>query len=141
MAETTASGSVPEEWQAGADEVSANVKQGYADLANLQNDSLPGESKSVQAIRIARDEEGNPVLAEDGSEVLVALTDDSGNAVMEDHPLIQRANDHGLHAYRYEPCEDGSIVAVYANDAEGTVKMKPFDNIESASLWSPREER
>lgn len=58
-----------------------------------------------------------------------------------DELLASKKENHGLHAYRYETCDDGSVVALYANDADGEVKMKAFSSIEEASAWSPRDER
>lgn len=55
--------------------------------------------------------------------------------------LKEKAKNHGLHAYRYEELDDGSVVAIYANDPSGEVKFKAFDSMEEASAWSPRDER
>jgi hypothetical protein len=55
--------------------------------------------------------------------------------------LQEKADNHGLHAYRYEELDDGSVVAIYANDPNGDVKFKAFDSMEEASKWSPRDER
>jgi hypothetical protein len=45
-----------------------------------------------------------------------------------------------LHAYRYEPQEDGSCIAFWANDPSGTVKKAWFPSLAIASEWSPRDE-
>lgn len=127
------SGSLPVEWQAEADQMVDNIKTAYEEVANL-------EGVQVQAIRFQRDELGNTILGEDQTPELVALTDEQGNAVLEDHPLVHRAKNFGLHNYRYEPCSDGSIVAVYVKGENAEVRMKAFETIEEASLWSPREE-
>lgn len=55
--------------------------------------------------------------------------------------LQERERIHGLHAYRYEEFDDGSAVALWANDPEGKVKLKAFADMKEASVWSPRDER
>lgn len=55
--------------------------------------------------------------------------------------LAQKREDHGLHAYSYEQMGDGSVLALWANDADGTVQMKAFADIDEASKWTPRDER
>lgn len=130
-----ARGSIPAEWQDETSKMSEHIVDTYTNV-------LPSlEGTSVQAIRFGRNEDGSVMLDEDGNPELVALADDQGNPVMEEHPLVQRARDHGLHAYRYEQFDDGSVVALYVNDPSGQVKMKAFDDLETASLWSPRDER
>lgn len=100
------------------------------------------EEPEVQAIRFARDEESGEVIYDDGnSPALVALADESGNAVMEPHPLLHREQHHGLHAYRYEEQDDGSVIAFYINDPSLEIKTKCFANMTEASAWSPRDER
>lgn len=56
--------------------------------------------------------------------------------VPEDH-IIHMKN--SLHAYSYEIMDDGSVVALFANTADGKVKMLAFDDIGEASKWSPRD--
>lgn len=128
------SGNVPANWSEGADEVSKTVVEAFKELEKVKGQLVP-------AVRFARDDDGNVIVDEDGTPGLTILTDESGSAVMEMNPLEHRATHHGLHAYRYEECDDGSVVALYANDADGTIKMKAFSDIDEASAWSPRDER
>lgn len=130
-----ARGSVPDVWTDRAAEVSATIKDGFAELVAL------GDNALVPATRFERDADGNVLTDANGVPNVVMLTDEAGNPVMEDHPLAHIAEHHGLHAYSYEPCSDGSIVAIWSNDTEGTIQLKAFANIEEASLWSPRDER
>jgi plasmid stabilization system protein ParE len=74
-------------------------------------------------------------------EDVLQLTDSKGEPLMVIHPLHNAAKHHGLHAYRYEEQSDGSVLAIYANDEKGKIKLKAFENMQEASLWSPREER
>lgn len=131
-----ASGQIPAEWADEANKMhSDHVASALAELPNVEN-------LQVQAIRQAVDEQGNVVIGEDGTPDLVALADDSGNPIMEAHPLKQTFdNDGGFHAYRYEVCSDGSVVALYVTDESEQVQMKAFESMEEASLWSPRQER
>lgn len=55
--------------------------------------------------------------------------------------LQHRAEHHGLHAYAYQTCDDGSVVALYANTKTANLKLAAFTDMESASRWSPRDER
>lgn len=65
-----------------------------------------------------------------------------GHADAEIHPVLARKRlTHGLHAFRYEVLEDGSCVALWANDPKGTVRIKAFPSLQEASLWTPRSER
>jgi len=54
--------------------------------------------------------------------------------------LLDRAKWHGIHAYRYEILDDGSVIALYSHEP-GELKIKAFDDMEDASNWSPRDER
>lgn len=68
------------------------------------------------------------------------LTDE--NIPEEDRERLEFLLEHsGIHAYRYEVMPDGSVIALWANDSTGEVKFKTFNDMEQASLWSPREER
>lgn len=130
-------GTVPDNWAAEAGKLQTIVDGAFTELDSVRASG----NTQVQAIRFERNEEGNPILDEDNNPVLYALTDDQGNPVLDDHPLIHREKHHGLHAYRYEPCSDGSVVAFYVNERNGAIKMKAFASIEEASQWSPRDER
>lgn len=125
---------VPEQYADAVEEMRGIIAAGFDELEKVRGQEFP-------ATRFERDEDGNVVLGEDGTPNMVLLTDDDGNTVMEMHPLEHRETHHGLHAYRYEEQSDGSVVALYINSPDLAVKMKAFPNIETASLWSPREER
>lgn len=72
----------------------------------------------------------------------VSIVCRKGHADAEVIPALARKRvTHGLHAFRYEVLEDGSCVALWANDPAGTVKIKAFSSLQEASLWTPREER
>lgn len=129
-------GKVPAEWQDGADEVTSIIKDGFVQLEDAKVNS-----PLVPAIRLKRDENGIVVLDENEEPIREALVDGGGNPVMDDHPLIHRDKYHGLHAYRYETCDDGSVVALWSNSATGELNMNAFPDLETASLWSPRDER
>lgn len=131
--EIVASGRVPAEWSDDVDAMIKNVTDSYAEVDRL------GDTQ-IQAVRFARDDDGNGLLDDDGNQILVALMDENGRAVMEDHPLVHNAKTVGLLNYRYEQQDDGSVVALYVKGRNSTVKMKAFPNIEEASLWSPRDE-
>lgn len=130
------SGRIPAEWQDEAAKMhDDHVVPALAELDNVRD-------IQVQAIRQQVDEQGNTILGEDGTPELAALADDQGNPIMEAHPLKQTFdNDGGFHAYRYEVCSDGSVVALYVTDTEPNVQMMAFASMEEASLWSPRDER
>jgi hypothetical protein len=49
-------------------------------------------------------------------------------------------DDRTPHAYCFQLCDDGSAVALWANDKDGEVKIKAFSNLAEASKWSPRSE-
>ncbi len=55
--------------------------------------------------------------------------------------LEEKAENHGLHAYRYIALDDGSVLAIFANDPSGDVKFKAFPSMDEAQEWSPRDER
>lgn len=103
---------VPANWQDGANEVTDLVKKAYSDLAHI-----------------------NSVLAEE------TPADPTRNYEEEHAIFMNKVENHGLHAYRYEVCDDGSVVALYANDESAKIKMRAFANMEMASAWSPRDER
>jgi hypothetical protein len=128
------SGKFPADWNDGIAEMKDTLSTAYQEIDSVGPDAL------VPAIRYARDEEGNTVFGEDGTPDLVALHDENG-VVMEPHPLIHREQYHGLHAYRYEQMDDGSVVALYVNDRSLEVKALAFDTLAEASAWSPRDER
>jgi len=81
---------------------------------------------------------------EDGAEEVRAACKQA-HASLDDvdvsDPVHEVAANHGLHAYRYEVCDDGSVVALWANTKRADLKLKAFENMEEASLWSPRDER
>lgn len=78
---------------------------------------------------------------EDGADEVSAFCQEAYRAAKNNEELAAVADNHGLHAYRYELCGDDSVIAIYANDPEGTIKLKAFPSLEEASLWSPRDER
>lgn len=133
--DVVAKGKVLPEWDQAEAEMKDIVNSAWDEVDSL------GDDKYVHAVRFERDDAGNVVLDDDGTPNLVMAVDDNGQAVMDEHPLVHRANNHGLHAYRYEEMDDGSVVALYVNERDGNVKMKAFADIEEASLWSPRDER
>lgn len=127
------SGKLPTEWKEGADEVQAVCKNNYSMVEDVP--------ELVPAMRIQRDDEGEIITDENDQPVFVNVLDENDNPVLDQHPLLHALAHHGLHAYRYEECDDGSVVALYANTKTANLKMKAFDSIEEASQWSPRNER
>lgn len=102
---------VPDSWDAGSQEVTDLVKKAYSDLAHI-----------------------NSVIAEE------TPGDHTRNYAVEQDLFLNKVNNHGLHAYRYEVCDDESVVALYANDESATLKMKAFPDMATASAWTPRDE-
>jgi len=127
------SGDLPSKYREAADEITQILVDAHEELENGPTEE--------HASRFAREEDGTVILDEAGDPVVELLYDDKMNPVMREHTLHFRHRTQGLHAYRYEVQDDGSCLAIYANDASGEIKMKAFPDIETASLWSPRDER
>jgi len=127
------SGSLPTHYQQAADEITTIVVDAHKAL----NDA----PKEIHASGIVREEDGTAILDESGQAVRELLYDEKMEPILGPHPLWNNYEHHGLHAYRYEEQDDGSVLAIYANDESGEIKLKAFEDIAAASLWSPRNER
>jgi len=114
-------GTTPSDWADAVAEMTQIVEDAYAEL-----DKLP-EDAQVPAKTFHTDEATGEVTEQELEDTV-------------QHPLQVREAAHGLFAYRYEPCDDGSVVAVYVKGRDGNVGLVAFPSIEAASAWSPRDE-
>lgn len=98
---------------------------------------------ATQAERMENSGKPTAALKEAADEVSAAAKNafEQYEASDEDDHLRFVHDNHGLHAYRYEVLDDDSVVALYANDPSGEVKVKAFESLAEASKWSPRQLR
>jgi hypothetical protein len=150
--EIVMAGKVPDQFAEPAAEITQMVKHAFEVLANTPDDLVPhtmpiGVLKRLPESMIDEYGINDAIVAgalespEEDDDLIVQLVDNEGNPVMRRHPLHHNAEHHGLHAYRYEVLSDDSVIAIYANDPSGQIKLKSFANLETASFWSPRNER